>query len=165
MPKPVAPKASAPSFPIRTWPFVPPPGVAQLPGSPSFIDLCSTSSPRPTASPSPRPGAGSRKRPRVPDENENYPILLSPPKVRAAGPSRPRNEVIEMVAGRSSSEIRRWAASVKPKVSKVSGDKSVAPKAAGQSSTRPSAAADVPQLSLGQGKLLGVMKKRKVRAV
>ena len=106
----------------------------------------------------------SRKRPRAPDENRferSGPILLSPPKVRVGGPSRPRNEVLETVSRRSNGEIRRWAADINPKGAGTSKSTATAVAKKGPSNA-PTAQ---PQLALGDGKLLGVMKRRKVRAV
>lgn len=120
--------------------------------SPSIINLCSSS-------PAKTPAAPSKKRPRAPEENQykrsNDVGLLPPPKVRAAGPSRIRSEVLEKVSVDANGGLKRKPTSLaKPKASSDVLRPVQAPsKSAG------------PQLSLGKGgKLVGIATKR-VRAV
>lgn len=120
----------------------------------SIIDLCSSS---PTKSPA---AHTSRKRPRAPDENQYRRSkdlnLLPPPKVRAGGPSRVRNEVLENVTVGTNGAVRK-----KPitSLSKPSTSSSVL------RAVQPSSKSKGPQLGLGKGgKLVGIAKKR-VRAV
>ncbi|KIM25919.1 hypothetical protein M408DRAFT_25812 [Serendipita vermifera MAFF 305830] len=163
LPKPRPSKPSGPSFPINTWPFVPPVEASRVP-IPEYIDLGS-SSPAGSHYASPRPGA-SRKRHRRSDENSSDVMLLSPPKYRPNGLSRPKNEVLETVTARSMGRDQRSSGTAKYKPVHSFAPRHAIPPGPSRPITAPSFKhAAPPTLSLNDGKLLGVVKRRKIRAL
>lgn len=110
---------------------------------------------------SPTQPATHRKRPRAPDENHyrrsRDMTLLPPPKARAAGPSRTRDEVVEKVAVGTNGKTKRKPTTLTRSSRETNTLRAMQATSALKTKN--------PELCLGKNGNLVVIKTKKVRAV